>query len=579
MIRAVSDVVANGSLHGASGAVRDGRLVGSILRRRRRDVVVGTVGTMAHQASEAAVPVVIGLAIDRAVVTGDGAAMLRWAGVLAGVFAVLTLAGLIAYFTLDRARIWIAHDARLAVVDRVLDPRGGVSTRSGDVVSLASDDADRIGDVSFAIGLGVGALPPLIGGSAFLLAVSVPLGLVVVIGVPVVVGLIALLSRPLVGRSEQEQEAVAAAAGVATDLLRGLRVLKGLGVGDEASARYRIASRRALDARLRAARFFAGYDGVTLAVSGSLLVIVAWVGGRLALDGDITVGQLVIAVGLAQFLIGPLWMLIGAGESAASVRAASRRIRALQAQPLAVDDDGDDAPRAPVAGAPVLALNSVDHGPLRQLTFDVNDGSMLGVVAAPTDAAALVDLLARRVDPQRGRVLVQGNDVRSLPIDHVRTHVLVSDVDAMLFDDTTIGQIALHAADAVATEAALSASTADDVMAAIPDGRDTPIGEGGRQLSGGQRQRLVLARALAAAPTALVLHDPLTAVDATTEHVIAERLRQLRQHTTATVAVTTSPALLAVCDEVIVIEDGHVVRRSTHDDLIADPTYAELVLQ
>ncbi|MEM9034692.1 MAG: ABC transporter ATP-binding protein [Actinomycetota bacterium] len=562
----------------STAATLPSRLVRTATRRRRRDLIVGSIFVMFHQASETVVPIMIGVAIDRAVVTGDGAAMARWVGALAVVFTMLTCAGLVGYYSLERAQLWIAHDVRQLVVERVLDPRGGVGVRSGDVVSLASDDAEEVGAVSWAIGLGAGALPALIGGSAFLLAVSLPLGLVVIVGVPIVVSVVMVLSRPLVGRSEQEQAAVATATGVATDLLRGLRVLKGLGVGDEASSRYRIASRSALAARLRSARFFAGYEGLTLGVSGALVVVVAWLGGRLALEGEITIGQLIAAVGLAQFLIGPLSFLIESGAQAATVRAAARRVTALRDRPIAVDEcDGGMPPHVP--DAPVIELVAVGGERLARVDLVAESGSVIGVVAEPGDAAAIVELLARRRDPDRGRVQVRGVDARRWPLDELRAEMVVTAADAVLFEGAVRDQVAVGDVDGATIDAAIEAATVDEVAEALPAGLDSPVGEGGSALSGGQRQRVMLARALASDAPTVVLHDPTTAVDASTEHLIAGRIARLRRGRGTTVLVTTSPALLAICDEVVVVRDGTTQRRGRHDELLDDPDYVELVLR
>ena len=554
------------------------KVVRSAARGRRRDIAVGSVFVMLHQASEALVPIVIGLAIDRAVATGDGAALVRWIAVFAAVFGFLTTAGLVGYYTLERAQLWIAHDVRQLVVARVLDPRGGIHDRPGDVVSLASDDAETVGAVSWSLGLGLGAIPALIGGTAFLLVTSVPLGLVVVVGVPVVVAAVGVLSRPLVGRSEQEQAAAAAAAGTATDLLGGLRVVKGLGAEAAAAARCRTASRRSLAARLRAARFFAGYEGATIGVSGLLLVLVAWIGGRLAVDGDITIGELVAAVGLAQFLIGPLSLLVEAGGLAASVRAAGRRVRTLVERPVDVDDTSDHRP-TDRAGAPALRLAGVASGPLRSIDLDVATGSVIGIVAEPAEATEILRMLGRRRDPTDGAVEVFGTHAADWPIDELRDRVMVCSHDSTLFDGSVREQVSVRAIDQDRVDAAITASTVTEVAEKLRDGLDSSVGERGRRLSGGQRQRVVLARALAADTDVLVLHDPTTAVDATTEHVIAERFARLRRNRSTTVVVTTSPALLAVCDEVVVIADGSVSQRGTHADLLDDAGYRERVLR
>ncbi len=123
----------------------------------------------------------------------------------------------------------------------------------------------------------------------------------------------------------------------------------------------------------------------------------------------------------------------------------------------------------------------------------------------------------------------------------------------------------------------LAAAAADEVVEVLPAGLDALVGEGGRTLSGGQRQRIALARALAADAPVLVLHDPTTAVDAATEHRVADGIATLRAGRT-TVLVTSSPALLARCHRVLLVDDGAVVATGTHADLVADERYREAVL-
>ena len=156
--------------------------------------------------------------------------------------------------------------------------------------------------------------------------------------------------------------------------------------------------------------------------------------------------------------------------------------------------------------------------------------------------------------------------------------MLVGDHDAALFDGTVADNIAAGRADLPDLAAVAAVAAADEVITALPDGAASPVGERGRWLSGGQRQRVALARAVAADPEVLVLHDPTTAVDAATEHRIAARLRSARAGR-STVLVTTSPALLAACDRVVVIRDGAAAAGGTHAELAAtDDGYRAAVL-
>jgi putative ABC transport system ATP-binding protein len=526
-------------------------------RGQRRDVVAASLLVAGHQLSEAAVPVVVGVVIDLAVSTGDGSALLRWLTAVAGVFVVLATSAYFGYWLIVRTEKQAAHELRLDVTRRVLHPAGGAPGRSGELVSLAGSDADRAGLVCAGIVVGFAALAALTGGAVVLISASLLLGLVVLVGTPLVLVAARLLARPLVGRAEAEQGTLAAATGVATDIVTGLRVLKGIGAEDAAGETYRRASRTALAARLAAVRFEGGYTAATGVITGVFLVVVAWVGGRLALDGAISVGELVAGVGLAQFLIGPLERLTGVGPLLAGARGSAQRLAALL-----------DAPPAVRAGDGTLPADP--PGAIRVRGLDVAAGEHVGVVTlTAADAADLLDLLSRDTDGGEP-VLLDGTDLAAIDLDDARRAVLVARHDATLFEGTVGDNTGTDAA-------ALAAAGADDVLDALPGGLAAELSERGRTLSGGQRQRLVLARALAAHAPVLVLHDPTTAVDAATEHRIAAGLAALRTGRT-TLLLTSSPALLARCGRVLLLDGGAVVASGTHAELVDDPRYRSAVL-
>jgi putative ABC transport system ATP-binding protein len=535
------------------------RAAGHVLRRaargQRRHLTVASVLVAGHQLAEAAVPVTVGWVIDRAIATGDGPALLRWLAVVGGVFVVLAGCGFGGYWLARLTEQRAAHAVRLEVAGRVLHPAGGAPGRSGELVSLAGSDADRTGLVIQAVAGGAGAVAALVGGAVVLLDASLLLGLVVLGGVPLVMLASRLLARPLVGRAETEQAALAAATGVATDVVSGLRVIKGIGAERAAAESYRRASRSALRARLAAVRLEGGYLGATNVVTGLFVVVVAWVGGRLALQGSISVGELVAAVGLAQFLIGPLEALTEIGPLLAGARGSAKRVAAVLAAPPAVRE-GDAVLPADPAGA------------LRVGGIDVAAGELVGVVALrPADATAVLAALARDTDAP---VELDGVDLREVRLDEARRAVLVARHEATLFEGTVADNTGRDLT-------VLTAAAADEVVEVLPEGLDTGLGEGGRTVSGGQRQRIALARALAADAPVLVLHDPTTAVDAATEHRIAAGLAALRAGRT-TVLVTSSPALLARCHRVLVVDRGEVVAAGDHASLVADSRYREAVL-
>lgn len=570
------------------------------VRGQARRVGLGAALGCVHQLGEALVPVLIGVVIDQAVAGQDAGRLALWLVVLAVMYVALSWSFRLGARAGERGAEEAAHTLRLAIVRRVLDARGGAEEGRlpGELANVATEDAKRVGAVNMALMSGIWAVAGITASAVWLLLTSVPLGLIVLLGTPVLLWLGHLLSKPLERRSEAEQDRAAHASGVAADLVAGLRVLKGLGAQQAAVERYRRTSRASLAATLRAARAESWQTGLVLALTGGFIALIALVGGRLALDGSLTLGQLVSAVGLALFLLGPLETFAWVNAELAQGRASAARVaEVLAAEPAVV---GGRAPVPdPVRGE--LRLRGVRLGGPDGVDLDLPAGRLTGIaVTDPAAAEALLRCLGRETDPESGSVELDGVPLTRLDPTGLRAAVLVAAHDAVLFDGSLAANVTPEAeprrgpgengeadrpsdgpADAAAdlrTERAMAAAHADEVARSLPHGAATGVGEGGRSLSGGQRQRVLLARALRAGPPVLVVHDPTTAVDAVTEARIAEGLRAIRRGRT-TVVVTNSPALLAVADRVVLLDGGRVGAEGTHADLVqADATYRTAVL-
>lgn len=565
------------------------------VRGQIRRVALGSALGSVHQLGEALVPVLIGVVIDQAVAGQDAGRLALWLGVLAVMYVTLSWSFRLGAKAGERGAEEAAHTLRLAIVGRVLDARGGAEEGRlpGELANVATEDAKRVGAVNMALMAGIWAVAGVVVSAVALLLTSVTLGLIVLLGTPVLLWLGHLLSKPLERRSEAEQDKAAHASGVAADLVAGLRVLKGLGAQQAAVERYRRTSRISLAATLRSARAESWQTGLVLALTGGFIALIALVGGRLALNGTLTLGQLVSAVGLALFLLGPLETFAWVNAELAQGRASAARVAEVLATGPAVVD-GDDPVAEPVRGE--LRLRGVRLGGLDGLDLDLPAGQLTGIaVTDPAGAEALLRCLGRETDPESGSVELDGVPLTRLDPTGLRAAVLVAAHDAALFDGSLAANVIPEddaeddaesgPADGRAdrepdlrTERAMAAARADEVAHSLPYGAATGVGEGGRSLSGGQRQRVLLARALRAGPPVLVVHDPTTAVDTVTEARIAEGLREFRRGRT-TVVVTNSPALLAVTDRVILLDGGRVGAEGTHADLVrTDATYRTAVL-
>ena len=557
-------------------------ILGRTIRRHRRRLAGGTALLSVHQLAETMVPIAIGTIVGRAIAPGDTAALVWSIAALAALFVVLTVAWRFGARLIVHATAQEAHRLRVEVAGRILDPRGvRTGLRSGELLTVSTSDADREAWILDVIPRVVSALTALVVSAVALLVIDVSLGLAVLIGTPVLLGAMQLAAPLITRRATAQQEATATAAATAPDLVAGLRPLRGLGGEHAASAHYRAVSEQALAATLRAARARGAFLGVSVTVSALLAVGVAGLAGWFALQGRIGIGELITVVGLAQFVIEPLGMLSRTPADLATARASADRLAlVLGAEPLLPAGSGTP----PATGD--LELREVTFRSLTDLSLRACPGELLGVLAhRPQDGEALALLLSGHVpgSEYHGAVTVGGVDLADLAYTDTRRVVLVEPHHTDLFAGTVASNVAAAAADSDTVRTALVASAAADVVDTHPHGADLEVTDRGANLSGGQRQRDALARALAAEAPVLVLHDPTTAVDAVTEQAIAEGIAGLRHgggtaHTT--VLITSSPALLAVADRVLVVDGGRVVDEGTHDDLAGrDENYREMVLR
>ncbi|MDV7082852.1 ABC transporter ATP-binding protein [Rhodococcus opacus] len=555
------------------------------LVRNRVRLGIGTVLVCLHQVAETLVPISIGVIVDRAVATGDVFALAAWLCALALLFLVLTAAWRFGARFIVVAMQNEAHQLRMEVAHRILDPRGvRTALRAGELLSVSTSDADRAAWIADITPRAAAALTAAIGSAVALLLIDVPLGLAVLIGTPVILGLLQLAAPLITRRATDQQAAVARASAMATDLVSGLRPLRGIGAEVSASRRYRTASREALGATLHTAKSSAVFAGVSMTVSALLAVGVAGVAGWFALEGRITIGELITVVGLSQFFIEPLGVLAGLPGFLALARASADRLAlVLDAEPLVPAGSGR------TLDGSELSLTRVSYRSLSAVDLRVTPGELLGVVAyRPQDAEALAALLSGQVPPDRydGELTVGGVRLSDADLALARRTLLVEPHNGDLFSGTVASNVTAGRPGATASEvqAALSASAAVDVVEAHPEGLDHEVADRGSSLSGGQRQRVALARALVAQSPVMVLHDPTTAVDAVTEHTIAGGIADLRHRGSAdrqtTILITSSPALLSVTDRVVVLDDGTVVGEGTHSQLATEnANYRQAVLR
>ena len=547
--------------------------------RHRRQLLYSLFFRSFHQLGELGVPLLIGVIIDQAVSTGEIDRMLFWIGVLGADFLLLSLGWRFGgRFEFDAMQHEM-HLMRCEIAAHILHDRGArVEQLPGELLSVATSDTDRAASSIRLFGWASSGVLAITFTAIVLLVIDLRIGLILVLGMPVCIGLLQLISPIVTRRSRTEQDIIGKVAALASDLVRGLRPLKGIGAEDQAALRYTEVSQRAKTARIHTATSFGFMFGASSLVGGLFLAVVAGVGGTAAINGDITIGQLVSIVGLVQFLSEPVTIIGEVSAEFGRARASAGRIVNVLATPRIIGL----GTQVPERAEGMLEVASLTYGPLRGLSFETRPGEVLGIVI--TDAAAsdaLMQVLSAEVPKfeRAGEVTIDRRPIEDLSIAALHARLLVAKHHVDLFEGTLRSNIVAGGGD---LNAILAATAADEVARLDPLGIDQLVADRGTTLSGGQRQRVALARALMVDVPTLILQDPTTAVDAITEQRIAAGIRTIRHQDSgrATIILTSSPSLLATADRVIHVIDGAVVSVGNHPDLLREnDEYREAVLR
>jgi len=530
-------------------------------------MALGMVFGTTWMVAQAVMPAVIGRAIDDGVAAKDTGALLTWAGVMLGIGLVQAAAGIMRHrFAVTN---WLTAAYRtVQLVTRQAVNLGATLPKkvaTGEVVAIGTNDLSHLGNAMDVTARAAGAVVSFLVVAVILLRTSVTLGLLVLVGVPLLLLAVGPLLKPLQKRNLAQRDMMGDLSNLATDIVSGLRVLRGIGGERVFHDRYVRESQRVRRAGVEVGRLQSVLDALQIFLPGVFVVVVVWVGARFAVQGQISAGELVAFYGYAAFLMIPLRTATEfANKWIRAFVAARRVIRVLALEPEVSAEAGtyDEPP----AGAALIDVSSGLRVPTGQITAVVSD--------PPEDSAALADRLGRYAE---GEVLWGGVPLEGLDREVVRRRIVVSDTASTLFSGRLESQLDIRRRGPEQVAAALHTASAEDVLEALPDGMETLVTERGRSFSGGQRQRLVLARALAADPEILVLVEPTSAVDAHTEARVAERLHRHRAGRT-TVVTTSSPLLLDRVDNVAFLRDGVVVAWGPHRALLTEmPEYRSVV--
>jgi ABC-type multidrug transport system fused ATPase/permease subunit len=576
------------------------RFLGWLVRQQLSTVLLLALVSVVQWLPGAVGPYLVGRIIDDGITAGDLGVVGRLSLALVGLVLAGAIAGILAHSLVVRAWL-VGMYAACKLVTRKVTQMGHVlpqRTPTGEVLSVASGDSDQFGALNEMLANLAGAVVAYLVIAGLVLSTSWQLGVVVLVAAPLIVVFALPLLRPMQVRQETERSRSSELTSLATDIVAGLRILRGIG-GEQTFARnYAEQSQLTRVAGISAGRWQAAVDATSVLFSGLFLVALTWLGAREVVSGQLSVGQLVSFFGYAVFMVWPIQAFFESAQKWVRCLVSARKaIAVLEQQP----------PWRPPTDPLQLPAEGVLHDD--RSGFTARPGELTLVVSAvPDDSAALADRLGRylpaeyepvpldvegvkgraarrarerqraervrlaehdrQLAEQRWGVSLGPVDLGDVPLADVRRKILVSDAGSQVFAGTLQNLVdPRHQLSLAQAEAALHTAAAEDVFEGLPGGWQGRIDERGRGLSGGQRQRLVLARAVALDPDVLVLVEPTSAVDAHTEALIAARLAESRRGR-MTIATSVSPLLLHHADHVAFLQDGRVTASGTHEELV-----------
>ena len=579
-----------------------GALLRWLLRRAAVPVTLATLAACTSNIIQAIVPAFLGQALDAGIENGLNARVWGIGALLLVLFVVYAVGDtMLSYFGVT-AWMRTAFDVD-RLVGRQVSATGADLSRqvsTGEVATIIASDADYLGKFFEHLPALLGAAASFVVVAVLMLRTSVSLGLIVILGMPLVAAIVTLVIRPLQKRQAVQREAQSTVTTITTDTVAGLRILRGIGGEDVFARRYRDASQELRRRGVEVASSQATLMTLQVLLPGLFAAIVVWVAARMAVAGSLTPGGLITFYGYTAYLSWPLWVFTSSVQDYTRAVVGARRLsRLLEVTPAA----GSLVERLnldPAAAHPVSG-DLVDTGSGLRL----EEGRMTALVCPdPQVSADLATRLGRFTDAGP-TVTLAGRPLTTMPLEQVRASVVVSGATAQLFTGTLREALDVRGGpdpqpagleDLVRAETerttgadvdqqvrpqereapgddrlieAIGIADAGDVLTSLSEGLAGMITEKGRSLSGGQRQRVALARALLTEAPTLVLIEPTSALDSHTEARVAAQVHRARAGRT-TVVVTASPLVLEACDEVVFLDsNGAELLRSTHRELMA----------
>ncbi|HST18748.1 MAG TPA: ABC transporter ATP-binding protein [Gaiellaceae bacterium] len=561
------------------GTVATAKGLARLWREQARLVIVGLVCALIYTGLSLAIPIVVRHAIDNSIAPTNGHGDPLWPYLVAIVLLAVIRFGInfTRRYATSRTGIRVEWRMRELLYQAYLRyPRAFYDRHAtGQVVSRATNDLYPIRYfIGWGMTQGIQSVMMIVGIAVVLFVVNPKLAAIALISMPLVFVLAFMFARRVMPISRHVQQLKADVTEAADEAVVGIEMVQAFGREDDVQARFTTKAEAVRDGVLRQARVEANFlPGLLFLPTISIAAVVLF-GGRDVIGGTLTYGEFFLFYQLLLQLVWPLealgWILSLAQRATASASRSFAWLRGIE--PIPEPAQPHSLPTGPLGVRFESVHFSYGTGSevLSGIDLDLQPGEIVAV-CGPTGAgkSSLLNLVPRFYDPTAGRVLLGGVDLRELELAELRSAVALVTQRPILFSIPLRDNLTAARPDAPWDEvvAACEAAGVAHFAAELPDGYDTLIGERGVNLSGGQRQRVALARALVAGARAVVLDDPMSAVDTHTERHLVTNLRPALAGRTVLIA-TQRLSTVMIADRAVVIDDGVILEQGAPLELL-----------